>query len=102
MFRTVYTLIMDPEANGLNRVPKIVRFQLMTVLALLWSVAFSTWTGLVTYLGLSIFAHLVLLLATFFTAEIYGLVRQTERVDHRRMYRDPKDGCARYDDIWGG
>ena len=41
MFRSLYQLVMDPERNPLQAVPKTVRFQFMIVLAYMWSVVFS-------------------------------------------------------------
>ena len=102
MFSRAYSLIMNPETNALFRLPKIVRFQLMTVLALMWSVIFSVWIGAVSMIGPSMAAHSILLLGVFFTADIFRRSNKGRTLDHRSHYKDQKDGCARYDDLWGG
>ena len=102
MLSRTYSLIMNPETNGLFRLPKIVRFQLMTVLALMWSVIFSVWIGAVSMIGPSMAAHSILLIGVFFTADIFRRSEKGRNLDHRSKYKDLSDGCARYDDIWGG
>ena len=101
MLRSAYTSIMDPDFNSLSALPKIVRFQLMTLLSLMWSVIFCSWMGLVSMIGVSMAAHSILLLGIFFTADIFRRSEPVPSTDHRAKYRDPNDGCARYDDIWG-
>jgi hypothetical protein len=102
MFREAYSAVMNPDINPLRDLPKVVRFQLMTSLALMWSVVFSVWAGMITWVGPSMLVHSLLLIGVFFTADVFRRVRRNEPYDHRAQFRDPKDGCARYDDIWGG
>jgi hypothetical protein len=102
MIAHYYSMIMDPRKNPLRNLTPIVRFQLMSVLALMWSIIFCTWFGLVAYTGASMFAHTVLLIGIFFTADAFRRARAKPVKDHRQLYRDPKDGGALYDDIWGG
>jgi len=102
MFSNAYSLVMDPESNGLARLPKIVRFQMMVVLALMWSVVFSIWIGAISMIGPSMAAHAVLLIGVFFTADVFRRSQSHSVLDHRRLYRDERDGCAKYDDLWGG
>jgi hypothetical protein len=102
MFSRTYAIIMSPEANGLFRLPKIVQFQIMTVLALMWSVVFSVWFGTVSMIGPSMAAHAILLVGIFFTADIFRRSDTGGNLDHRKHYKDQRDGCARYDDLWGG
>ena len=64
--------VMDPERNPLRRLPKVVTFQLMTVLAWMWCTVFSLWIGAMWLLGPSILVHTVLLLGVFFTAAVFG------------------------------
>jgi len=42
----------------MRHLPKIVRFQLMTSLALMWSIVFSVWAGMVTLAGPSMLVDL--------------------------------------------
>ena len=96
-----YASVMDPEVNALRRLPKVVRFQLMTALALMWSVVFAIWIGAVQIIGPSWAAHAILLVGVYFTADVFR--RSYKRpVSYDMLFKDPKDGCARYDDVWGG
>ena len=101
MVKHAYALVMNSDSNGLSKLPKIVRFQLMTVLALMWSVVFCVWIGAVAMIGPSMAAHAILLVGVFFTADIFRRTDRTQNLDHRRHYKDQSDGCTRYDDIWG-
>lgn len=53
--------IMDPNSNAFMRLPKSVRFQLMVVLALLWSTIFCVSAGLLVWLPGYILVHVVLI-----------------------------------------
>lgn len=61
MLRTVFETVMDPSKNALSKIPKVVRFQLMATLALLWSMIFCVSAGLLVWLPGYIAVHLVLL-----------------------------------------
>ena len=102
MLKRTYTIVMDSDYNGLSKLPKIVRFQIMTFLALMWSVIFCSWTGSMYMVGPSMGVHAILLLGVFFTANIFRHSKPVHLTDHRSKYRDSSDGCALYDDIWGG
>ena len=39
--------------------------------------------------------------AVLFTAEIFQRARR-RTVSYDETFRDPRDGCARHDDVWGG
>lgn len=105
MLRQSYTLIMDPEVNGLWRLPKIVRFQYMSILAFMWSGIFTVWMGSISILGPTLLGHSVLLVGAFFTADIFRRVQHSAASDqlahHRDAMRNPTDGTVLYDDIWG-
>ena len=101
MIRNAYNVVMNPELNPLRGLPKIVRFQLMSALALMWSIVFSVWSGMIAWAGPSMAAHAILLVGVFFTADVFRRASRKNSVDHRAQYRDPGDGCARYDDLWG-
>lgn len=53
--------IMDPNTNAFMGLPKAVRFQLMVVLALLWSTIFCVSAGLIVWLPGYILVHVVLI-----------------------------------------
>lgn len=66
-----YAALMDPDVNPLRRLPKVVRFQVMTSLALMWSIVFCFWMGAVQLVGLSWGVHAILLIGIYFTSDIF-------------------------------
>ena len=69
--KTFYKLVMDPDVNPLRSLPLSVRFQIMTVLAYMWSTIFCVWAGLIDYLGFSIVTHTALVLGILITGEVF-------------------------------
>ena len=102
MFRQTYNLIMDDERNPFNRLPKLVRFRFMLILSYMWSAVFSIWIGSMFSLWPMIVGHTAVIVAIFFTADIFKFARGESSRDYRYLFKDPRDGCARYDDLWGG
>jgi len=102
MLPQMYNAVMNPDVNPLRRLPRAVRFQIMTYLAMMWSIVFCVWIGAVSLIGPSLAVHAILLAGVYFTADVFRRVSRPVRVDHWAKFRDPRDGCARYDDIWGG
>lgn len=104
MLKATYGLIMDPETNGLWRLPKMVRFQFMSILAFMWSAIFTIWTGWISLFGPSAMAHAILLVGIFFTADLFRRANQRyqrQPAHHRDAMRNKSDGTALYDDLWG-
>ena len=101
MVKSSYELIMNPDINALRTLPKVVRFRLMAILALMWCSVFTMWTGWISLYGPSVAAHLVLLLGVFFTADVFRNAK-TRAKSHRDVIKDPRDGTVLHDDIWGG
>jgi len=66
MIRTAWNVIMDPRQNVLKALPQTVRFQLMVVLAALWSAIFCANMGLLLWLPGYLVVHVVLLLIGIF------------------------------------
>lgn len=75
MIGTAYAAVMDPERNPLWTLPKMVRFQYMTVLAYMWSLVFCMYIGAIALIGPSIAVHTILLIGVFFTADIFRRAR---------------------------
>ena len=98
MITSMWNSVMDADKNPLMGLPKMVRFQIMTYLAVMWCMIFTVWTGWLMTLGPSIFAHLIILVGIFFTNKVF---KDSRYLTHRDKYKDT-DGCAKYDDIWGG
>jgi hypothetical protein len=78
MLQRLYDLVMDPDSNPLRGLPKTVRFQVMVLLAYMWSVVFCVYIGMLALIGPSILVHTVLLLGVFFTADIFRRARLGE------------------------
>ncbi|MFM9841498.1 MAG: hypothetical protein ACKVOI_00870 [Dongiaceae bacterium] len=73
--------VMDPDENALKGLPKTVRFQLMVVLALLWSAIFCISAGVVQWLPGYMLVHVVLLLiGVFGTGWIFRSARSPSSV----------------------
>lgn len=71
MIKQYYDLVMNPKQNPLRSLPKYVRFQLMTVLSIMWTTIFSVWSGLTYLFGPSVVVHMLLAMGVIFTAEIF-------------------------------
>ncbi len=95
-----WQVVMDPDRNPLRRLPRIVAFQLMSVLAWMWSSVFCLWIGAVWLIGPSILAHTILLVGVFFTAVVFAQAERRAR-SYDETFKDPLDGGALYDDVWG-
>ncbi len=86
MIKTFYNTVMDPNINPLRALPKYVRFQIMTVLSIMWTTIFTIWSGLTYLFGPSVLVHMLLALGVVFTAEIFRYVQKMTR------FYDPSHG----------
>ena len=103
MIRRTYDLIMNPEINPLRALPRMVRFQYMLILSYIWSAVFAIWVGSALLMGPSMLGHTAVLIAVFFTADVFQRARNqamSETYGHRNRMRDPRDGAERYDNVW--
>jgi hypothetical protein len=66
MINSSWKSIMDPNKNALSGLPKIVRFQLMVVLALMWSAIFCASAGILYWLPGYVLAHVALIFVGLF------------------------------------
>ena len=74
MIKSAWNTVMDADQNPLLRLPKTTRFQLMTVLAIMWSTVFCISAGLFTWLPEFVFGHIILLfLGIFGTGFIFRI-----------------------------
>ena len=71
-----WRLVMDSDSNPLMRIPKMQRFQMMQVLAYMWSFVFAAWVGSAMVFGFSVVGHAILLIGVFFTAEVFRRARR--------------------------
>ena len=100
MIRQMYDAVMDPETNPFRALPPKVRLHYMMILSYLWSAVFTIWVGTPLLFGPTLFGHVAVLLAVFFTADIFRRAR-AQALSHRDRMRDVRDGTALYDDLWG-
>jgi hypothetical protein len=67
-----YQYIFDSSKNPLRHIPDPTsRMFIMTILAFMWSGAFAIYLGSILYFGISIAAHIVLILMFFFTVAVF-------------------------------
>ena len=66
MIKKAWNTIMNPEENPLLQIPKVVRFQLMAVLAFMWSCIFCISAGMFIWIPEFVFGHIILLLIGIF------------------------------------
>ncbi len=67
-----YKYIFDSSRNPLRHIPDPVsRMFIMIILAFMWSGTFAIYLGSITYFGISLAAHIVLLLMFFFTMAVF-------------------------------
>jgi len=99
IYNNSLAVVMDAEKNPLSGLPPIYRFQIMTVLSIMWTTIFCTAIGTWFLYGELVVGHVAVLLGIFVTA---GVFRNAGRGS--KTYRDfpREDGSARYDDVWGG
>lgn len=67
-----YKYVFDSTKNPLRHIPDPVsRFYIMTILATMWSFCFAMYFGSIILFGVSLGAHIVLLLMLFFTISVF-------------------------------
>jgi hypothetical protein len=67
-----YQYIFDSSRNPLRHIPDPTsRMFIMTILAFMWSGAFAVYLGSIVYFGISVAAHIVLILMFFFTVAVF-------------------------------
>ena len=67
-----YQYIFDSSKNPLRHIPDPTsRMFIMTILAFMWSGAFAIYLGSILYFGISVAAHIVLILMFFFTVAVF-------------------------------
>jgi hypothetical protein len=67
-----YQYIFDSNKNPIRHIPDPTsRMFIMTILAFMWSGAFAAYIGSILYFGISVAAHIVLILMFFFTVAVF-------------------------------
>ena len=71
-FYDSYQYIFDSSKNPLRHIPDPAsRMFIMIILSMMWSGAFAIYLGSIFYFGISLAAHIVLILMVFFTVAIF-------------------------------
>jgi hypothetical protein len=100
MKRGYWDVLMDGDHNALRQLPPSVRYQFMTLLAMMWSFVFCAMLGWWLWFPWWAAGHVLLLgvgaLLTEWT--FAGAYRQS----HRDLYRTSDGRSAHHDDLWGG
>jgi hypothetical protein len=91
--------IMDPNTNPLMQLPPMVRYQIMTVLAMMWSFIFCAMMAWWQWFPYWIVGHILLLsLGAYVTNRTFDYAT---KLSHRDRYRSADKRHALHDDIWG-
>jgi hypothetical protein len=68
----LYNLVMDSRHNPLSHIPDTnTRHLVMQVLAWMWCIIFSIWTGSIVVFGASATIHAILLAGIFITVGVF-------------------------------
>ena len=88
-----YQYVFDSSKNPLRHIPDPPsRLFIMTILAFMWSGAFAAYIGSITYFGVSVAAHIILLLMFFFTMAVFYDAEKNHSSWLLRLRREQKDG----------
>ncbi len=101
MFNKFYKFVMNPDYNPLRHLKRKTAFQLMVVLSWMWSFLFTIMIGSMMVFGPTMIIHIAFLTGIFFTARIFKAAEEKDVVSYDQQFKDPEDGCAMYDDVWG-
>ena len=102
--KKMYSSIMDPESNSLNRLPPMQRFQITTYLGLMWTLIFCIGSGAWFWFGHLAVLHVGMAFGFLVTGWTFQNARRSgQNARKSGTYRDypREDGTARYDDVWG-
>ena len=95
----VWSPLMYADKNPLMALPPIHRYQIMMVLAMMWSFIFCAMIGWMFLFPYWVLGHILLLsLGAFMTNYTF---KTYSSKTHRDMYRSLDKTYALHDDIWG-
>ena len=77
MLYNLYNSVMDSRYNPLSHIHDLtIRHLVMQMLAWMWCIIFSMWTGSILVFGISAAAHAILVAGVFITAATFETARQ--------------------------
>ncbi|MEL6875594.1 MAG: hypothetical protein AAGM33_08955 [Pseudomonadota bacterium] len=97
-YKESVAVVMDADRNPLRSLPPVQRFQIMTILSIMWTSIFCTAIGAWFLFGELVVGHIVVLAGILITANVFNNAKNSAKT-YRDYPRD--DGSARYDDVWG-
>lgn len=74
-----YEVVMDENKNPLRPLPKAQRFQLMAILATMWSTIFCVAVGSFLWWGELVVGHVAVVLGIFMTGMTFRMVRKQKQ-----------------------
>lgn len=74
-----YEVIMDEDKNPLRPLPKAQRFQLMAILATMWSTIFCVAVGSFLWWGELVVGHVAVVMGIFMTGMTFRMVKNQHR-----------------------
>lgn len=95
----LWQTIMDAEHNPLRSLPTQHKYQIMIVLAMMWSFIFCAMVGWMMWFPFWILGHILLL--TFGAIMTNWTFKKAQSLTHRDLYRSQDGTYAMHDDIWG-
>ena len=93
----LYRSVMDSNVNPLRNLLPAQRFQVMTLLSIMWTTIFCAGAGAWAWYGELIVFHILIAFGFLVTGLTFYRAQSVE------TYRDhpATDGTTRYDDVWG-
>lgn len=86
-----YNYIFDSSKNPLRHIPDPPsRMFIMTILAFLWSGAFAVYLGSIIYFGVSLAAHILVIVVFFFTIAVFYDAEKNQSSWLLKLRRDQK------------
>ena len=99
MFKHYWNIVMDERHNPLQGLPMPVRYQIMMVLSMMWSLVFCMLVNLWSLFPYWIVGHFVVItVACLITNYTFKVAR---KLTHRDLNRSADGQYALYDDYWG-
>jgi len=99
MMKNYWNIIMDAEHNPLRSLPTQYKYQIMIVLAMMWSFIFCAMVGWMMFFPYWIIGHIALLTIGAYATN--WTFKNATTITHRDRFRSKDGTYAVHDDIWG-
>lgn len=78
-FGDINSVVMNPSQNPLNVLPPVQRFQIMSILSIMWSTIFCSVVGAWFVYSELVVGHVLVLLGIFITAGVFKSAQPTPK-----------------------